>query len=115
MADYRNTRSRPCQFHVLINNKFWARCEKPTDNGFCTEHEKAVCASCKEHATSQCGFLTPQGPCDAHICLKCEHAPYTAQTGVYENLHVTRMRAQEIREKTETVAFGYAITSADST
>lgn len=79
--------SIPCLF-----KKAWVgECGKPTDNGWCDEHDNKQCVSCGNKATHDCGETI--GPvCGALLCSDCCHSP----SG---NGHVTKKAAREIWEQ----------------
>ena len=87
MADVKMPKSQPCQF-----DRGWAgRCGKPTDNGWCTEHEAVTCVVCGNHAVRECDY-TGSMPlvCGAKLCADCEHEPYNPDTAKFPSKHLNK-------------------------
>jgi hypothetical protein len=70
-------KSKPCKFYIAWSGK----CGKPTTNGWCSEHEKAKCSSCKKKATRSCDAQMGGLTCGADLCATCQHS---------EGRHVTK-------------------------
>jgi len=55
-------------------NAWVGRCQKPTAQEFCEEHQDLVCVNCSAKATRQCqhtgGFV-----CGVPLCEACTHMP----------------------------------------
>ncbi len=68
MATVKPLPSIPCQF-----DKAWVgKCKTPSDNGWCSKHEKLKCVSCSSKATRSCEVglsLT----CGCALCGECKH------------------------------------------
>lgn len=85
MASIKQPESTPCQF-----DRSWiGKCGKPTDNGWCDEHDNKKCVCCGKKAVRDCG--TTMGPlcCGAMLCSDCCHSP--SGSG-----HVTKKVAEEM-------------------
>lgn len=81
--------SVPCEFE-----RAWVgKCNKPTDNGWCDEHEKLKCASCGQKATRSCNQAVSL-VCGAPLCNDCAHSP--RGTGPS---HITKKKAHEFYEE----------------
>lgn len=71
MSDVTIPDSTPCQF----NKSGWApQCNKPSDNGLCTEHEKTKCSSCHNQASQSCDTGMGGLACGAPLCETCRHS-----------------------------------------
>ncbi len=69
MADIIPQPSIPCKFDIA-----WVgACGKPTNNGWCTEHEGLVCCVCKGKAVRSCEH-TGTLVCGAPLCDTCQHS-----------------------------------------
>ncbi len=84
MADFKMPESQPCQF----DNSWAGRCNKPSDNGWCSEHEKLTCSSCGAKAVRSCPESTSL-VCGAPLCATCVHDPFA------RSRHVTREVAKK--------------------
>jgi hypothetical protein len=69
MATVKMPESVPCQF----DKGGWSPCEKPSDNGWCTEHENTTCGSCGQHATRSCDAEMGGLCCGTALCNDCQH------------------------------------------
>ena len=88
MADVKMPKSIPCRF----NTNGWApQCKKPSDNGWCSQHEGLECRSCGEQAVKSCDAQMGGLGCGAPLCSTCEHG----ESGG----HVTKQVAEENRRK----------------
>mgnify|MGYP000477648940 CR=1 FL=1 len=85
MADVQMPKTIPCKF----NARGWAPCKKPSDNGWCSEHEDLKCVSCGKKATQSCDAGIGGLACGARLCSSCKHKPYGLG-------HVTDRMANEI-------------------
>ncbi len=85
MSDVLMPQSIPCQFDT--NN--WAPCKNPSDNGWCTKHEKLECVSCGNKATRSCDAGLSL-LCGQPLCKTCEHSK--------DGKHITHDAAEEIRQ-----------------
>lgn len=70
MADVVMPKSVPCKF----NAKGWAPCKKPSDNGFCSEHENLKCVCCAKQALRSCDAQMGGLACGAPLCETCQHS-----------------------------------------
>lgn len=86
MADVKMPKTIPCKFDLGWGEK----CEKPTDNGLCTEHEKAKCVCCGDQATHACDHAVSLC-CGALLCDNCTHKPSGSM-----GEHVTKAEAAKI-------------------
>lgn len=95
MADVQMPKSVPCKF----DEKGYAPCKKPSDNGWCSEHENIKCESCGEHAVRSCDRGVGGLTCGAALCATCQHS-------LHEWTHVTKQvyatQCKEHREFEET-------------
>jgi len=87
MADVIIPESVPCQFDA----KGWVPCKKPSDNGWCSEHEKAKCSSCGKKAVRSCDAQMGGLMCGSPLCGTCEHGR--------DGTHITKEVADEIRRQ----------------
>ena len=72
MGDIKMPDSTPCQFDA----KGWSPCQKPTDNGWCSEHEGLKCSSCGTRATHSCDAQMGGLACGANLCDNCTHGRF---------------------------------------
>jgi hypothetical protein len=86
MADATMSESTPCQFDA----GGWNPCEKPSDNGWCSEHEDLKCRSCGERAITKCHAQMGGLACGALLCASCEHGG--------SSTHITKEAANALRE-----------------
>ena len=70
MATVEMPQTKPCQFGL----PWRGACGKPTDNGWCTEHEHLECVSCGRRAVRQCEDAISL-VCGANLCNDCVHNP----------------------------------------
>jgi hypothetical protein len=92
MADVKMPDSIPCKFDATG----YRPCKKPTDNGWCTEHEKAKCGSCGGQATRSCDAQMGGLACGYHLCDTCQHAENRHVTkAVADTIHAERRRAEK--------------------
>jgi hypothetical protein len=89
MADVKMPESTPCQFDA----KGWAPCKKPSDNGWCSEHEGLKCSSCGGQAVTNCDAQIFGLACGEPLCADCTHSYIGDAT------HVTKAVAEELRKK----------------
>lgn len=85
MADIKMPESIPCQW----DQPWLGKCGKPSDNGWCSEHEDESCASCGDNATHGCGHAMSL-VCGAPLCDDCVHS---------KNTHVTKEVERKIQEE----------------
>lgn len=93
MADVKMPKSIPCQFDA----RGWKPCKKPTDNGWCTEHEALTCSSCGAQATRPCDSQMGGLGCGSPLCGTCEHA----RGGKHVTKEVANQRRAAARTKEE--------------
>ncbi|MES3004785.1 MAG: hypothetical protein V4690_01580 [Patescibacteria group bacterium] len=92
MADIVMPVSVPCNFE-----KAWqGLCKKPTDNGWCSEHENRKCICCGTKAIKDCGETMGPFVCGVNLCGECVHSPSEST-----KLHIPKVQAQEIRAEQE--------------
>lgn len=75
MASVKMPTSVPCQF----DNSFGGKCGKPSDNGFCDDHERLPCGLCSEQAVRFCeeDAVPSSLMCGVPLCATCKHEhPY---------------------------------------
>lgn len=90
-ADY-----KPCGFQKLLGS-----CQTPSNNGFCSKHEKLKCVSCGAQATRLCdvGFCNdgPSGSnnlCEEPLCNNCTHI--FSKTGEWHTTKRNRLLNEDI-------------------
>lgn len=93
MADVKMPKSIPCKFDA----ESWAPCKKPSDNGWCSEHEHLKCVSCGEKAVKSCSHEMGGLLCGVSICGTCEHG----ESGEHITKEVAEKRRQEKQKKEE--------------
>jgi len=71
MADAKVEKHPPCQFLRGLAG----RCGKPTDNGWCSEHEHLKCAGCGQEADRMCDCALGPFCCGQPLCPNCRHEP----------------------------------------
>lgn len=79
-----------CQF----DRGGWAPCKKPSDNGWCSEHEGLKCVSCGKQATHSCDAQMGGLGCGAPLCGDCSHA-YSGKRGHVANVVLRRESAAQ--------------------
>ncbi len=93
MADVKMPEHTPCTFALG-----WGRvCNKPSNNGLCSEHENLTCRSCGGKAVRSCEHAVSL-VCGAPLCETCQHG----QDGEHVTAEVFSRQIQEERhfEKT---------------
>ncbi len=91
MADVQILKNRPCKF----DEKGWAPCKKPSNNGWCSKHENIKCVSCGEHAVRSCDTGMGGLSCGSPLCQTCQHS-------LHEYNHVTgKVYFAQCRERQE--------------
>lgn len=103
MADIEMPKSIPCKFEIA----WQGRCNKPSTNGWCSEHERLKCTSCGAKATRSCE-RTGSLVCGASLCDTCQHS-------IKDGSHVTKevFDAQVELERLERVAVEQSRSSPD--
>lgn len=86
-------KSIPCKFDA----ESWAPCKKPTDNGWCSEHEHLKCVSCGEKAVRSCDYEMGGLLCGISLCATCEHG----ESGEHITKEVAEKRRQEKQKQEE--------------
>ena len=88
MATVEMPKSVPCQF----NAGGMAPCEKPSDNGLCSEHENLKCCCCGKKALRSCETGMGGLCCGSPLCPNCQHGE--------DGIHVTAaVYAKQINER----------------
>lgn len=87
MADVKMPESIPCQFDA----GGWSPCKKPSDNGWCSEHEGLACGSCAKQAVTECDAQIGGVQCGIPLCSDCVHGP--------EGNHITEGTYNEILKR----------------
>lgn len=73
MADTNLIPFQPCVF----DRGPTGNCGSPSDNGWCTNHEGAMCVACGKHAVRACDHTGPGIlMCGAPLCEECGHEPH---------------------------------------
>lgn len=103
MSDVKIPDSIPCQFDA----KGWAPCKKPSDNGWCTDHEGMKCWSCGNQAITSCDAGIGGLACGAPLCATCEHST--------DGKHITKEVGEENRrnQREEKIARNASRTNPD--
>ncbi len=89
----------PCLFQMA-----WVgQCKKPSDNGWCTEHEKEKCVVCGKQATHSCDY-TGSSPfvCGAKLCATCGHEPYIPNEVPFPSKHLNADALKKANQKAST-------------
>lgn len=95
MADIKVVESTPCQFDTG-----WGKCGKPTNNGWCSDHENRVCVSCGKKAIRVCDAQMGGLMCGCPLCDKCGH-DYSDSHCKKEIIEEKRKKAHEKAQKME--------------
>ena len=99
MSDVKMPDSQPCKF----DNGWAGKCAKPSDNGWCSKHENAKCASCKKKAIGSCDVDVGPLVCGAPLCGDCTHS-VGKEGGHVTNLVYKEMQKRKEKEEEEKVA-----------